>query len=316
MLALGALLGAAASAWAVQAPGRTLVRDGAVTSIGLTHASVVYSVGRTKADCDHVELWNTDTRGTWRFGRKHPCGDLPVFSGIGPVSVATNRVVWISYAGGNDTDWQLWTATPKRKTPLQLRFVERDTSDPAPIVLGPGIPEGVPYAVESEVTWLGDDGAPIFRTSVAGEVRAITSGAGPYGWQVAALLDTGEIVVLDRSGRVDRTYAFAPGAVQWLALAPVGLLVQTGEPTVEILRGDAIRTVRLKPDGVALDYANGALLYRVGQAFWLRAVGKGTDSLLLQGSRQHPISASFDPHGLAWAQGTRVNWACAICIHP
>jgi len=312
--ALAVLLGASATAWALQAPGRTITRSGPITALGLTHGSVAYAVGRTKTDCDHVELWNTDTRGSWRFGRPRPCGDLPIFSGIGPVAVATNRVVWISFAGGNLTDWQLWTATPSSKTPRQLSFVERDTSAPAPMVLGPGTPQGIPYAVQTEVTWLGENGAPIFRTHTSSEVRAITGGTGPYGWRVAALLDTGEVTVLDGGGSVAGTYSFQPGAARWIALAPAGLLVQVADGTVEIHRGAAKQTVQLKPNGMALDYAEGSLLYRVGQTFWLRDVARGTDTLLLQGSRRHPIAAVLDTHGLAWTQGTRVNWACAACI--
>src|SRR5262249_28787469 len=116
-IALVTLLGSATGAWALQRPGRALVRPGPVTALALTHGAVAYAVGRTKAACDHVELWNTDTRGTWSFGRKRPCGDLPLFSGIGPIGVATRRAAWVSYAGGNLTDWQLWTATTTSKTP-------------------------------------------------------------------------------------------------------------------------------------------------------------------------------------------------------
>ena len=309
------LLGASATAWALQPPRRTLTHGGVITALGLTHASVTYAVGRTASDCDHVELWNTDTKATWRFGRPRPCRDLPVFSGIGPVAVATNRVVWVSFAGGNLTDWQLWTATPTRKTPRRLVFVERDTTAPPAIVLGQGTPAGVPYAVGADVTFLGENGAPLFKWTAPSEVRAITSGAGPFGWTVAALLDTGEVVILDAQGSVARTYDFDPGEVRWLALAPAGLLVQVVGATVEIHRGDAMRTVELRPNGIALDYADGSLLYRVGQTFWLRGVGQGNETLLLQASRKRPIEAALDAHGLAWTQGTQVNWACAGCIH-
>jgi hypothetical protein len=313
-VALLMLLGSAATASALQTPGRTLVRTGPVTALGLTHGAIAYAVGRTKKDCDHVELWNTDTRGTWRFGRKRPCGDLPLFSGIGPIGVATNRVLWISFAGGNLTDWQLWTATPTKKAPKRLRFVERDTSAPPPIVVGPGTERGIPYAVETEITWLADSGAPIFRTHAPSEVRSITSGEGPLGWRVAALLASGDVIVLDDAGALDATFSFAPGQVKWIGLAPTGLLVQLPGAKVQIRSGAATRTVQLRPNAIVLDYAESRLLYRVGQSFWLRHIRSGTDTLLLQGSSKLPIAATLDTHGLAWRQGSSVNWACAVCL--
>src|SRR5262249_57988157 len=97
-MALVMLLGSATPASALQRPGRTLVRPAPITALALTHSLIAYAVGRTKRDCDHVELWNTDTRGTWRFGPNRPCGDLPLVSGIGPIGVASSRVVWVSFA--------------------------------------------------------------------------------------------------------------------------------------------------------------------------------------------------------------------------
>jgi hypothetical protein len=315
-LALIGLLAVATGAWALQTPGRTLIRNGPITAVGLTHASVAFAVGRTKTDCDHVELWNTDTRGTWRFGRKRPCGDLPLLFGIGPIGVATDRVVWVSFAGGNLTDWQLWTATPTKKTPRRLAFVERDTMDAPAVVVGPGTRRAVPYAVGQNVTWLGENGAPVFTWTAPSEVRAITSGAGPYGWSVATLLATGDVTVLSSSGAVVKTYDFVPGAVRWVGLAPSGLVVQVPGAKVEIHRGAATRTMQLKPNAIVLDYAEGRILYRVAQTFWVRQVATGVDAELLQGSREQAIAATLDTHGLAWTQGPNVNWACAVCISP
>jgi len=313
---LAAALAAATAAWALQSPGRTQTRGGPITSLGLTHGSVAFAVGRTSSDCDHVELWNTDVKGTWRFGPARPCGDLPVFSGIGQIGVAGSRVLWISYAGGNHTDWELWTATVTRKTPRRLAFVERDTMDAAAMVVGPGIETAVPYAVGTGVTLLGENGAPVFKWTAPTEVRSITAGAGPYGWTVAALLASGDVAVLDGSGAPARTYTFPPGQAHWIGLAPAGLLVELPGAKVEILRGAATRVVQLPVNGIALDYAEGRLLYRVGQSFRLRQVATGTDVQLLQGSRRRPIAAALDTHGLTWAQGTTVNWVCAACISP
>jgi len=316
LLALTGLLGSATAASALQTPGRTQVRSAPITAIALTHASIAFAVGATKSDCDHVELWNPDTHGTYRFGRKKPCGDLPLLYGIGPIGVASSRVVWVSFAGGNLTDWQLWTATTTRETPRRLAFVERDTMDAPAIVVGDGTTAAIPYAVQTEITLLADNGAPVFRTHAQSEVRLITAGEGPYGWRVATLLATGEVSVLDGGGSVVATYRFPPGAVRWIRLAPAGVVVQVPGSKVEIHRGSATRVVQLKQNAIVLDYAEGRILYRVGQAFWLRQVSTGVDTQLLQGSRRHPITPVLDTHGFAWSQGASVHWVCAVCLSP
>ena len=316
LLAVTGLLATATGAWALQAPGRTQVRSAPITAIALTHASIAFAVGTTRTDCEHVELWNPDTFGTYRFGRRHPCGDLPLLHGIGPIGVGSRRVVWVSFAGGNLTDWQLWTATTTRKTPRRLAFVERDTMDAPAMVVGDGSFDAIPYAVETEITLLGDSGRVIFRTHAPSEVRRITSGAGPDGWRVAAVLDSGEVTVLDGGGSVVKTYAYPTGAVRWIGLAPAGVVVQLPGATVEILRGAATRNVQLRANAIVLDYAEGRILYRVGQTFWLRHVATGVDTLLLQGSRRDPIAPVLDTHGLAWARGATVNWVCAVCLSP
>ena len=58
----------------------------------------------------------------------------------------------------------------------------------------------------------------------------------------------------------------------------LGLVVQVRGAKVEIHRGAATRTVQLKPNAIVLDYAEGRILYRVGQTFWLRHVESGTDT--------------------------------------
>ncbi len=314
LLALAVLLGGAAAAAAQQRPTRTLSRPGPVVSLGLTRASLAFAVGRTARDCDHVELWNPDTRTLVRFGPRRRCGDLPVLAGIGSIGVATSRVVWVSYAGGNLTDWQLWTATRTKRTPRRIAFVERDTSEPAPIVVGQGTPAAVPYAIDNQVTLLRDDGSAAFRWTAPAPVRAVTSGAGPYGWTVAALLATGEVVVLDAGGREVQRLAFPPGTVRFVGLAAAGLLVQTAGAKVEVHRGAATQTLQLPANALVLDAAGSRLLYRVGQSFSLRDLASGADTPLLRGSAKHPVIAALDEHGLAWARGTSVSWACAACI--
>ena len=127
---------ASGSAFALQKPGRTIVRDGQVRLVALNQASFAFMVARTTKDCDHVELWNTATKGSWRFGETGPCVDLgSTGTGISAVGVSGNRALWIRYTGGNTRDWQLMTATTTQKTPKQLRFIEQDVELPSPLPL-------------------------------------------------------------------------------------------------------------------------------------------------------------------------------------
>ena len=52
------------------------MRDGPVRLVALNQASLAFAVGRSEHDCDHVELWNTATRGLWRFGKPGACTNL------------------------------------------------------------------------------------------------------------------------------------------------------------------------------------------------------------------------------------------------
>src|SRR5262245_59593318 len=84
---------ASATAGALLTPGRTIVTDGAVQRVALDNVDFAFSVGRSQNDCDHVELWNTSTRGHWRFGRPGPCTNLgSTGAGISALGVSRNRV--------------------------------------------------------------------------------------------------------------------------------------------------------------------------------------------------------------------------------
>jgi hypothetical protein len=310
-----ALLTATATAGAVNAPGRTQTRAAPITDLALTHASIAFVVGATRRDCDHVELWNPDRKGTWRFGRPRPCGDATsTGSGIWDVGAATRRVLWIRYTGGNIREWSLLTATTTRKTPRLLRFVARDVDAPPPIVLGQGVPEGIPYAVDRQVTFLGDNGVAVFRwtapTSVVGLDAGSSWGAG--GARVAALLDDGSLVLLSGTGQVLRTLEFAPGSVRAFQLAGVGPVVQVGR---EVQRSGAFDDTALLPPGaLMLGYRQGRIMYRLGRTVFTQGFRAGDRAQLLPRFPTNRVLVALDNHGLAWATGRSVHWKCAVCI--
>lgn len=307
-------LTAALAAGAGAATARTRPAAAPVTAISVTHASIVYAVGPTATDCDHVELWNPDTKGTWRFGKPHPCGDATSGGrGIIAVSSSGNRVVWLEYVAGNIAEYTLKTASTTRKTPRALRFGSEDVELPGPLVLGPGSELGIPFADGASVTFLGQNGAAVFRWTAPRPVRALTAGSGPAGGVVAALLDDGSVSLLSRAGAVVSSVPFAAGAVKALALAPAGLVVQVGG-AVEIRKGASKRTVPLPAGARMLDYAEGRILYRKAKEIHALQAGTGKDSLLYTGTGAKQPLASLDTHGLATADGATVTWACAVCI--
>ncbi|MGZ8688731.1 MAG: hypothetical protein ACXWZP_09920, partial [Gaiellaceae bacterium] len=293
----------------------TMMRQGPVRLVALNHASLAFTVARTKTDCDHVELWNTDTRGTWRFGKPGACTNLgSTGAGITSLAVSANRVVWIRFNGGNLRDWQLMSATTTRRTPRQLRFVEQDVDLPSPFTLGDATGGGgIPYAAGNEVVLLGANGAAVFEHVAPARVLAVTGGRGPAGAVVAALLATGDVELLRSDGSVARVVAFDAGAVQRIALAPAGLVAQL-PGGVEIHRGTRTTVVPLPAGAVMNDYAEGRILYtKNGGVHAYRTTG-GQDTLLLDSRGGAAAVATYDTHGLGWARGRAVSFACAACV--
>jgi hypothetical protein len=302
----------AGAAVATVTPGRSVIRPGRIAALSVTGSSVVYAVGETSTQCAYVELWDTATKGLWRFGRptRLPCKEGPsTGSGVWEVAATTRRAAWITYVGGNIRDWQLWTATPTRKTPRQLRFVSRDVDAPAPIVVGPGTAEGVPYAVERDVVFLAPSGAPFFKARVGSPVRLLAGGHGPGGSRIAAALADGSVVLIGPDSGVVRAQTYPPGTVNAALLATIGPVVQVGR-TVHVGRA----VVELPPGAEVLDYREGRLVYALRNQVRQRRVrqsppGSGPDALLVRVALRRGETPLFSvDRGAAWASGRAVNW--------
>jgi len=314
-LGLCVALFGAGGALALQKPGRTTARNGPVRLVALNQASLATMVGRSKTDCDHVELWDTDAKGIWRFGRPGPCTNLgSTGAGISALGVSGNRALWVRYNGGNFRDWQLMTGTTTQKTPKQLRFVEQDVDLPSPFVIGDSTAGlGIPYAAGDEVVLLGTNGSAVFKHTEPAKISAVTAGKGPLGAVVAALRDTGEVVMLKADGSLAWSVGYQPGAVKAIALAPVGLIAQlAGE--VQIRRPTTSSSVTLPAGARMIDFAEGRVLYARNGEIHSTKVSNGADTLLLKGSAAAPVIATQDTHGLGWAQGTSVHYACGGCV--
>src|SRR4029079_16520496 len=260
------------------APARTVQNAAPVTALSVTGRSVGYAIGQTKTSCGAARLWDTGSRGLWTFGSRTIVGCEEGFSGgfgIAQVATSSPRVLWGTTVGGNITDYQLWTASPTRPTPLRLAFASSETGGPPAIVLGNGTRDGVPYAVGGTVTFVAENGSRRFRTDLGSPVRLLTAGTGPGQARVAAALADGRLVTLSLAGDVLATDQRKPPSVAAIALGRPGPVVQVGR-TVTV----GTSYVTLPTGALVLDYRQATLVYRKGTQVRARVVSGGADSLL------------------------------------
>ena len=284
---------------------RSLVAPGRVLTLGLTTRHVTFGVGATTKGCPRVQLWlaenGTRVRFPWTL---RGCKEGPSTGfGLPSVAVARTRVVWLSYIGGNLRDWQLWTATPTRRTARLLQFVERDVDAPAPIVLGPGTPEGVPYAVDRQVTYLGEDGRAIFKATLDAPVRAVAGGRGPKGVRVAALVGD-SVVGLDRDGEQVVVWEYTGRVVTTVRVSWRGLVVQAGG---DVYIGN--RRIPLPAGATLVDVAQGRILWERAGDLGATTIASGRSQRLVDGSPSRPVRGQLEASGLAWAKGLTVRWS-------
>jgi hypothetical protein len=302
--ALAVLVAAGAAPAAVV--DRSVSSPGAVLALARSGSSVAFTSGPSAGHCgDRVWLWNLVSRAVTPLGRHTDavCREGPVGgSGISAASVAGNRALWLFHAGGNDTDWVLYTATTTRPLERMLAFREVQTGARSPILVGDGSERVLPYAVGRTVTALAASGRRLFTWTAPAQVNALSASGG----RVAVYMSGGKAVVLSGTGAVASSSAFPLGAIAF-RLAPVGLVVQLPLGAVQVRRGAAlVRTLTLPSGALMLDYANGMLLYSRGTQ--IRAVRVATrKDVLLRDPRTKPVLAQLEPSGLSYAAGRRVS---------
>jgi hypothetical protein len=307
------LAGAAGAAPTALVPARTLTRPAAIELLSLTGRSIAYVVGETRAECAHVELWQPATSRVSRFGKPTPlpCKERPsTGSGVWELGLARTRALWTTYVGGNFRDWQLWTATPTKTTPRRLLFVSRDVDAPPPVVVGPGTESGVPYAVDRQVVYLGENGKAIFKATAPSPVRALAAGPGPGRLEVAAVLANGWVIGLDGTGNEYTAEPYPPGAVSSVRVFGLGTAIQVGNE-VEILppRSHDGVIVKLPPGSTMLDAAQGRILYARANDLWVTTIATGTSARLVDGGPARPVRGQLEPRGIAWAKGRTSFWS-------
>jgi hypothetical protein len=264
--------------------------------------------------CGQAGLWVAGSSRRWQFGHVNADCTQGASTGEGfwDISVATRRLLWIEYQGGNFRDWYLVTASTTKRRPVVLVHVNLDVDAKPPIVLGPGTLAGIPYARGATVVYFGEKGTPIFTRTLAGPVRAVAAGIGPGGLRVAALLSDGAIVGLDARGRTVQTIR-AQGVVSAIRVSSLGIAVQRGRmkrglviPYPKVWIGS--RAVALPAGARMVDVAQGLVL-------WTRAGDLGTTSIqtgkrvvLANGTGAAPYFGQIEENGLAWAKKRVLSW--------
>jgi hypothetical protein len=314
--ALAAALAVAGGAGGAAAltPDRTIVATLPVRDLAMTGRSVAYVADAPdRLQCASIGYWSTVTRRRILFDSKEQCLELSsTGQGVWDLAIAEKRLLWITYTGGNLREWFLWTATTTRRTPRRLRFVTRHVEDPPPVVIGPGTAEGIPYAVERQIVYLGDDGRAIFRAVVESPVRAIAAGHGGR-LRVAALLADGRVVGFDEAGEEYTSETFPPKAVVSVRVSGLGTAVQV-EDVVEIVppRAHDGVTVTLPAGSRMVDVAQGRILWwRTGDV-GTTAIATGRSVRLVAGTPSEPALGQLEQRGLAWARGRIVRWRAGV----
>jgi hypothetical protein len=305
-LAAVAVLVAAGAAPAA-ASERSVVSPGAVVGLARSGSSVAFTSGPFPGHCgNRVWLWSLAHRAATPLGR-HPdavCREGPVGgSGISAASVAGNRVLWLFHAGGNLTDWVVYTATTTRPLERRLELEEVDVDAQPPIVLGDGSEQVLPYAVDKRrlVKVLSASGKLLFTWPAPARVNALSA----YGNQVGVFMSGGRAVVLAPTGAVAWSATFPLGAVAF-RLAGVGLVVQLPGGAVQIRKGARlVRTLKLPAGAQMLDYAEGILVYSLGTQIRGVRLATGKD-VLIRDTDGKPVLAQLEPGGLSYAIGRKV----------
>jgi hypothetical protein len=264
--------------------------------------------------CGQVGLWMPGSNRRWQF--RHFISDCTQGASTGEgfwdVSVATRRLLWIEYEGGNYRDWYLVTASTTKRKPVRLLHVNLDVDAEPPLVLGPGTPAGIPYARDETVVYFGEKGTPIFTRSLSGAVRALAAGVGPGGLRVAALLRDGTIVGLDARGRTVQTIR-PQGVVAAVRVSSLGIAVQRGRlkrglviPYPKVSIGS--RTVSLPTGARMVDVAQGRVLWTHAGDLGTTAILTGRRTVLANGTGAAPYFGQIEENGLAWARKRALSW--------
>jgi hypothetical protein len=282
----------------------SLLMPSPVVAVASDGPYVAVAEGRGLRDCDRVSIWITSQKRLVKLGRKTSCEKTSTGSGIGAVTIARNRALWLHYAGGNIREWSLWTATTTNPTPRRLAFATGEPDAHSPIVIGGGDfdrrqgwnNDVLPYAVGRRVVVITATGSRAYAWDAPSRVTALDSEPG----LLLVAVEDGRIFLLEE-GKVVRTYPGTTAATS-VGLHVDGVAAQRGR-RLEVVSRDETTESRMLRAGERAIFGAGwgvALLYR-GR---IRVTRLGDGPLV---ANVAGTTASLDNWRFTYASGRRVT---------
>ncbi len=306
IIALLVAAGATGMAAAGITPGRTLNEAAPVVALGATHRHVAWATEAPGGPCA-VRMWIPWRKDLYTYKAGVDCSvETSTGTGVATVSLASKRVLWLAYTGGNIREWSLFTATPTKKQPKLLRFAAADVDGPAPIVLGQGSRVGVPYAVGTQLVFLGENGQAIFKKTFPAAVRAVAAGEGPGNIRLAVLLGDGQVVALTAAGAQVFSAPVTPD-VTAVSLFGRGVVVQSGT-AVRMLKAASEETLTLPAGARVVDTGKGRLITSTGGTLSAVHPVTGATLVIAEGTSSSPVLGNVEAFGTAWSQGNKLSW--------
>ena len=251
---------------AVAAAAVSILLPAPVVAVASDGAYVAVAEGRSARDCDRVSIWITSQKRVVKLGRRTSCEPTSTGNGIGGLTIARNRALWLHYAGGNIREWSLWTATTTSPRPRRLAFATGEPDGPAPIVIGGGDfdrrqgrddGDQLPYAVGRRIVVLTASGTISYSWVAPSRVTALDSDPGI----LAVAAEDGRIFVLV-DGKLETTYPGTTAATS-VGLRVDGIAAQRGR-SYEVISRDAGTTTHVLRAGERAVFGGSrpAFLYR------------------------------------------------------
>lgn len=270
--------------------------------VDVSAGSFAAGLGWTRSTCEGVMLWLPGIRQRFLFHVPSPCPATSTGRGVSAVSVSGERVVFLSYVGGNTRDWRLWTATRTLPRPRLLRTASADADSPSPILLGNGGEEGIPYAVGRDVVVLSRDG----RRELTWRAPADIVSLNEHSNTLAATLGDESVATISLApGHSTAIYA-QPGARA--AEAITGGIVVDATDGMWLRKGPLTFSLDVPAGAHMIGYSDGWLVYSTGREIHVYSYQRNQD-VLSRTLRAAPVSADADRGGMGWVNGGTLCWS-------